>query len=501
MLLPIFLALVFVYAGTILYKRQSLARRRKFFEEKHGCKPPRHILGKPWWDQFGLVFLRGMIRAAGEHRVLAYHRSLLVERDTGGRGFSDFVNTSRFGTRKVLFTDDPENVKSALTRAEDFVVEPARLESFGPLLGKGIFTADGAHWQHSRNMLKPQFEKRQIMELEQFERHVPNLLANIPDDGGTVELQELFHNFTMDTSTEFLTGTSTKSLSTDEQGARAKDFVATFEKSMDDCTLHARVGRLYSLLPHFAAKRSHRLCRRYIGEWVDRAMAFKQRNGHEKAKKGEQYCFLNELVKHDEVDRTRAVNETMNILLAGRDTTASLLSHLFFHLAREPELDGQLPTYEQLRNMKYLRYCSQEALRLHPPVPILGKHAARDTFLPHGGGPTGLSPLFMAQGDIIVYNSYSMHRSTTLYSSDSNLFRPERWADPGLRPFWGYIPFGGGQRVCLGQQYALAEGYYVTVRLMQEFGRIERRGEVGWEERLTATLGCRDGVRVGLWRE
>ena len=107
----------------------------------------------------------------------------------------------------------------------------------------------------------------------------------------------------------------------------------------------------------------------------------------------------------------------------------------------------------------------------------------------------------MAKDDIIVYNSYSMHRSTAIYGLDSDTFKPERWADPNLRPLWNYIPFGGGQRVCLGQQYALAEGYYVTVRLMQEFGRIEGRGEGPWMEKLSATLGSRDGVRVGLWKD
>ena len=71
----------------------------------------------------------------------------------------------------------------------------------------------------------------------------------------------------------------------------------------------------------------------------------------------------------------------MNILVAGRDTTASLLSHLWYILARRPDvfeklrtevlqLDGREPTFEETKEMKYLQYCLVEVLRLHPMYEI-----------------------------------------------------------------------------------------------------------------------------------
>ncbi|KAF7193665.1 Cytochrome P450 monooxygenase [Pseudocercospora fuligena] len=512
MLPLLLLGLLVAFVANIIYKRASLASRRKFFQQKYGCQPPKQYLAAPWWDQYGLNLMRNMLAAARKNQLLEYVQQLTRIHDPEGRGFGNFVAVGRFGTRRTVFTSDPENMKSVLTRADDFVVEPSRLAAFEGLLGKGIFTADGAFWQHSRNMLKPQFDKSQITELEQFERHIPKLLALIPDDGSTIDLQPLFHRLTMDTSTEFLTGTSANSLDADDEASQeARDFVTAFELAMEEGTLHARLGKLYNLFPHPAARRANAISRGFIQKWVDRALQNKAKRA-EKAKKGEQYVFIDELVKHDEVDRTRALNETMNILLAGRDTTATLLSHLFFNLAREPEvwrkllaeideLNGELPSYERLRDMKYLRYCTQETLRLHPPVPMLSKAASRDTTIPHGGGADGLQPLFIAKGDNFFYSSYALQRSEAVYGKDAHIFRPERWSDPNLRPFWAYIPFGGGQRVCLGQQYALAESYYVTVRIMQTFRRIEDRDGGPWFEKVAATLGSKNGVMVGLFKE
>jgi cytochrome P450 len=89
-----------------------------------------------------------------------------------------------------------------------------------------------------------------------------------------------------------------------------------------------------------------------------------------------------------------------------------------------------------------------------------------------------------------------MHRRTDFFGADSEVFRPERWE--ALRPGWEYLPFNGGPRICLGQQYALTEAGYVTVRLMQEFARLEPRDPDGWSENLTLTLCSNKGTLVGL---
>ena len=97
-----------------------------------------------------------------------------------------------------------------------------------------------------------------------------------------------------------------------------------------------------------------------------------------------------------------------------------------------------------------------------------------------------------------MYNSYSMMRQPSAFGPDAEVFRPERWADPSLRPGWNYLPFGGGPRVCLGQQYALTETYYVTIRLMQRFKTLECRDPEPWIEKVSVTCCSWNGTKVAL---
>jgi cytochrome P450 len=118
--------------------------------------------------------------------------------------------------------------------------------------------------------------------------------------------------------------------------------------------------------------------------------------------------------------------------------------------------------------------------------------------LPLGGGKDGKSPVFVAKGTRVAYNVYAMHRRADFYGEDADEFRPERWESGKLQPRWEYLPFNGGPRICVGQQYALTEVSYVTVRLAQEFEKLESRDPGPWEESLTLTLCSRNGTKVCL---
>jgi len=262
------------------------------------------------------------------------------------------------------------------------------------------------------------------------------------------------------------------------------------------------------------------VCHNFVDRFVDEAVRYreqlekKERGGvldddEKKIGDGEEhkYVFLHELARAT-TDKRRLRDELLNVLLAGRDTTASLLSNMWFMVARRPEifeklrrevqetLNGKLPTYEQLRNMKYMKYCMNESLRLHPVVPMNSRVAYQDTILPLGGGPNGKDPVFVPAGTAVAYWTWAMHRRTDYFGEDALEFRPERWET--LRPGWEYLPFNGGPRICLGQQYALTEAAYVSVRLLQEFEKIENRDPEEWVEGLTLTLCSYNGTKVAL---
>ena len=90
------------------------------------------------------------------------------------------------------------------------------------------------------------------------------------------------------------------------------------------------------------------------------------------------------------------------------------------------------------------------ALRLYPSVPINGRKANKDTFLPLGGGPDGRSRLFIPKGQMVTYTLYAMHRRKDIFGDDAEDFRAERWET--IRPGWGYLPFSGGPRTCVGRK-------------------------------------------------
>jgi cytochrome P450 len=89
-------------------------------------------------------------------------------------------------------------------------------------------------------------------------------------------------------------------------------------------------------------------------------------------------------------------------------------------------------------------------LRMYPVVPGNTREAACDTILPVGGGADGRSPIFVKKGTPVFYNLYAMHRRPDIYGNDAEEFVPERWE--GLRPGWGFLPFNGGPRICLGRK-------------------------------------------------
>lgn len=237
-------------------------------------------------------------------------------------------------------------------------------------------------------MIRPNFAKDQVVDLDQFERHLKVLVTHIPADGSTVDLQELFNRLTMDTSTEFLMGDSANSLSK-EESENTRKFMTCFDDAMNDAVLRMRMGPAYHLWPHKKGAAAVKYVRDSVIVYVNKALELRAKANDIEKDTSEvrgKYIFLNELAKHPEADAKRIQDEVMNVLLAGRDTTAALLSSLWFALAHNPqvwatllkevdELGGELPTYEGLRNMPYIKYCcsesksvSKERMMLYEPL-------------------------------------------------------------------------------------------------------------------------------------
>lgn len=340
--------------------------RGRFAQEKH-CQPPVLAVSK----FFGLDTIRQTIAAANKHRVLELSLSRF-------KTYGNTYSVNRLATT-VITTREPQNIKTILSlRFRDYGLGN-RIRSFGPLLGYGIFTTDGEHWARSRAMIRPNFVKDRIADLDIFEELMGDLVKLIPTDGSTVDLQDLFFCYTIDSATEFLFGHSVQVLKKHRYNVgdeSVQDFASAFNYAQHAIATHARMGPLRNFYRDHKAKDANRICHELVEEFVGKALRYREgfdekdvsdRNGKDDKPK---YLFLQGLAQQTG-DWRRIRDELMNVLLAGRDTTASLLSNMFFMLAKNPEiwaklraeiatLEGHAPKYEQLRSFTYLKYCINE---------------------------------------------------------------------------------------------------------------------------------------------
>lgn len=283
--------------------------------------------------------------------------------------------------------------------------------------------------------------------------------------------------------------------------------------------LKVRMTKLAPLMPKPTYWAGLDVLNRFVNQYIERALQLSPAELESNAKADKGYTFLHAISSFTR-DRKILRDQIVAVLLAGRDTTASTLSWTLYEFARNPNVVAKLraeilstmgpdrtPTYEDLKNMTYLKAVINEALRLYPVVPFNVRLALKDTTLPTGGGPDGLQPVGVTKDTYIGYSTLVMQRRADLYPpvsedfADPALFSPERWAKWHPKPHH-YIPFNAGARICVGQQFALTEMGYVLCRLLQRYDRITNHMEEidGGNPMLKAeiVLSPGQGVRVSL---
>lgn len=246
---------------------------------------------------------------------------------TGSTLEQKFLGTKAYGTI------DPANLEAILTRTSgrsaccksahdgypkmtsvlDFGIGPRRAIAL-PMFGDGIFTQEGPDWKHSRDLLRPQLQYKHYEDLEVFRVPVDDLVQLVGTRSGTVDLQPLFSRLTLDTTTAFLFGESTRSLG-NANGSRERLFATAFDTAQQWVIKRQRLPGLYWLIDSREFRQACRDIHVFVDQLIDRSQSTKP----------EKHSLLHSVAQTTS-DRSALRAQTISLLVAGRDTTASLLS-------------------------------------------------------------------------------------------------------------------------------------------------------------------------------
>ncbi|KAG1738016.1 cytochrome P450 [Suillus lakei] len=431
----------------------------------------------------------------------------------------------RFLWEDLILTTEPQHIKTILATDFDNYVKGAKFrEAADSVLGTGVFNSDGETWKLHRTMTRPFFTHDRIGHFEIFDRHADHTIALAKERfrvGLAIDFQDLISRFTLDSASEFLFGHCIDSLSAGlpypynatesthaiQEDNTASAFAYAFSQAQQGINRRISIGQTWPLLEILADSTAEHM--KVVNAFLDPILkdALEKHSTAVELDRNEiadDQTLVDHLVNltSGEIachhrnsvfeiffsDFKIIKDETLNILLAGRDTTASTLTSAIYLLAMHPEFLTRLreeiiskvgltrrPTYDDIKEMKYLRAVLNETLRLFPAVPYDARENIHDTtwISPE----PGKKPLFIPQGTTLMYSVFFMHRRTDLWGPDALEFDPDRWLDERVKKYlipnpFIFLPFNAGPRICLGQQFAYNEMSFMLIRLLQNFSAI-----------------------------
>ncbi|KAL0014557.1 hypothetical protein SO802_001626 [Lithocarpus litseifolius] len=412
-------------------------------------------------------------------RLLDWYTELLTESAT------NTIVVNRFGAPRTIVTANPENVEYMLkTNFNNFPKGKPFTEILGDFLGCGIFNADGELWHTQRKLASHEFSAKSLREFlmnalkEEVENQLFPVLESLATSNEVVDLQELLRRLAFNMICKVSLGIDRCSL---DPSQPISPLAKAFDMASGVC---ARRGAA----PLFIVWKAKRWLgvgsERKLKDAVEEVHAYITGIIHKRKKKINQgeVCsedLLSRLISaghEDEVIRDMMIS----FIMAGRDTTSAAMTWLFWLLSSHPNIEqevvketefveGEMSNYESLREMRLLKACLCESMRLYPPVAWDSKHAIVDDLLPDG--------TFVGAGDRLTYFPYGMGRMEALWGKDRFEFKPDRWflepdkergALKNVCPYKFPI-FHAGPRVCLGKEMAFIQMKYVVASILRRF--------------------------------
>jgi cytochrome P450 len=361
------------------------------------------------------------------------------------------------------------------------------------LFGVGLLTSNGDFWLRQRRLAQPAFHRQRISAYGQaMVAHTEQLLARWRP-GQSLDVHEAMMALTLDIVAETLFGAKTS----EDAATIGQALGVVMDVSADTLGQAFQIPSYIPTPANLRFRRAVRSLERSIGGIIEARRADGQDTGD-----------LLSMLLHARDDDGQGMSdkqlrdEAITLFLAGHETTALALSWTFYLLGQNPAaearlaaelaevLGGRAPTLEDLPRLRYTGLVLKESMRVYPPAWTLSmRQATQDTLV---GGHR------IAKGELVMVSPWVTQRDPRFFSEPER-FLPERWED-GLEqrlPRFAYFPFGGGQRQCIGQSFAIMEATLILAAIL---GRYRLELAPGWRAtpQPSITLRPREGVRVTL---
>jgi len=381
--------------------------------------------------------------------------------------------------RTYYFTDDAAYIEEVLVTKSPAFMKGRGTQRLQALLGKGLLTAvQPEHIKH-RRLVQPAFHKTRIDACASIV--VASTLGRISRwrAGEIVEL----HQETMELALEIVA----RALF----GSDLSGDMTTIARALNDALeqFPAMLRPFSEIFDHVPTRGRLRFWRgkRDLDRIVYRLMEEHRRDGRDLGD------LLSMLIESREADGERLSesqirDEALTILLAGHETTANAMSWTFYLLQRHPDVEEKLrahvdavlggrdATLEDFNALDYVRAVVSESMRLYPPAWLTGRKALMDTTI---------GPYPMKKNEFVLVSQYVTHRNAR-YWRDPDTFDPDRWKNGAPKERFAYFPFGGGNRLCIGERFAWLEAVLAIATIVQRV-RLERvdEGDVNYEPLVT----------------